>query len=349
MTLPEKPVRRKPRRLGLYAPFAALILAAAAWSLGWLWARDRLFQDMDAAAGAFGQAGYRIDWSGRAVSGYPFRLDLTITGPRLRETSGWGLAAPTLKAESFFLFGEGHWVIVAPAGVTLTRRVGGPVHIGARVLRASLSEASAHPPRLSAEGLDLAFAAAPGAAPFELVRADELHLHARSGPDDQGAFYLEIDRATTQGAGPLAQVAAGAPVTLIADAIYSHARALSNDAGAGPGLAGALASWSDAAGELAVRRLTLAAGPAGAEARSGTLAIGADGRLRGALALSLKSAPRLVTAMAGRGPLAGEASRAALAVVAAHDQGGVAAVTLHFQAGQTTLGPVAIGPAPRVY
>jgi hypothetical protein len=53
--------------------------------------------------------------------------------------------------------------------------------------------------------------------------------------------------------------------------------------------------------------------------------------------------------MAGRGPLAGEASRAALAVVAAHDQGGVAAVTLHFQAGQTTVGPVAIGPAPRVY
>jgi hypothetical protein len=353
MTLPENRAPRKPGRMGLYAPFAALAVAALAWSLAWIWTRDETFRRMDAAAGALARAGWRTDWSGRSLSGYPFRLDLDLAGARARDASGWGLAAPRLKAESIFLFGRDHWVIVAPAGATLTRRSGGPVTVEAKVLRASLLEASASPPRLSVEGLDLTFHTPPGTAPFAFAHAEEARLHTRSGPGGQGAVRLEIDRATTAAPGVLAAIAGGGPVTLIADGVYSHAGAPATAAerGGGGGVAGALRAWSDAGGSLAVRQLSLQAAGASAEARSGVLDLGADGRLRGSLPMTLKGAPRLIAAIAGRGGLAPEAARAALAVLAAHAGApdGPAAVTLDFQAGQTTLGPVAIGPAPRVY
>jgi len=86
--------------------------------------RGEVFRRMDAGAAALGEAGFAVDWRDRALSGFPFRLDLDVTGPRLRERSGWGLSATRLKAEAF-VFAPEHWVIVAPDGAILTRRVGG--------------------------------------------------------------------------------------------------------------------------------------------------------------------------------------------------------------------------------
>jgi hypothetical protein len=43
------------------------------------------------------------------------------------------------------------------------------------------------------------------------------------------------------------------------------------------------------------------------------------------------------------------AAAAIAAVAAARQHGEEAQLTLFFQAGQTTLGPVALGPAPRVF
>jgi hypothetical protein len=343
MTLPEKPPSRKLSRLGLYAPFLALLAAVAAWAIGWSLMRAAVFRHMDAAASDLARTGYRVDWTSRSISGFPFRLDLDIAGPRLRETSGWGLSAPRLKAEAY-VFAADHWVIVAPDGVVLTRRVGGPVTVGATALRASLSDAGAHPPRLSVEGLGLTFAPAPGAAPFAFSDAAELHLHAKAGPDDQGAFYLELDRARPAHPGVLADVAAGAPVTLIADAIYSHAAAL-----AGEGFTGALRDWTAAGGGLTLRRLSVEAGAVAADSRAGALTIGPDGRLRGSLKVELRRGPRLLEAMTRRGIVGAGPSSLAEAIMDAHARGETSAVTLDFQAGRTTLGPVSLGPAPRVY
>ena len=347
MTPPELPAstgrRGGARRLGLYAPFATLLLAIAAWTVGWVWLRGEVFRGMDAGASALDAAGFTVDWSDRSLSGFPFRLDLDVTGPRLRERSGWGLAATRLKAEAF-VFAPDHWVSVAPAGVTLTRRVGGQVEIGAKVLRASLSDMAAHPPRLSVEGLGLTFSAKPGSTPVAIASAEELHLHAKAGPGGQGAAYVELDGARARAPGWLDDVAAGAPVTLVSDAIYDHAEALN-----GPGAAGALREWAGAGGVATVRRLDLRAGPVEADSTSGTLAIDPDGRLKGALVSRLKAPRALLTAIGARGRIAPEASTAAAAVLDAHARNGVATVTVHFQAGQTTLGPVAIGAAPRVY
>jgi hypothetical protein len=343
MTLPENRPSRKPSRMGLYAPFAALLLAAALWAAGWTWMRAEVFRRMDLAAAALGEAGYRADWSHRTLSGFPFRLDLDLAQPRLREVSGWGLSAPRLKAEAF-VFAPDHWVIVAPDGVTFTRRRGGAVLVGAKALRASLSDPGAHPPRLSVEGVGLTFAPGPGAAPIAFSEAAELHLHTAAGPADQGAFFLSLDKARTTGTGVLAAIAAGSAVTLTADAIFSHASALK-----GQGLARALRAWTDAGGGLTIRRLSLEAGAAMADARSGAVAIDADGRLKGGLDFTLKQGPRLLAALTGRTALAPGTAGLAEAVLAAHAQGDHATIRVDFQAGQTTLGPVAIGPAPRVY
>src|SRR4051794_29634884 len=97
MTPPENSRSRMPRktpsRWGLYAPFAALLIAVAVWTAVWIWMRGEVFRRMDAGARALAESGYVIDWSGRSVTGYPFRLDLEIVGPRLREQSGWRLSS----------------------------------------------------------------------------------------------------------------------------------------------------------------------------------------------------------------------------------------------------------------
>ncbi len=331
------------KRFWLYAPFALLAIAVVAWTTGWFWMRAEVFRRMDLDARVLGESGYRIDWGARSLSGFPFRLDLDIAAPRFREISGWGLSAPRLKAEAF-VFAPDHWVVVAPDGVTLNRRVGGPVAIGAKVLRGSLSEMGAHPPRLSIEGMGLTFAAAPGGSPVAIASAEGLHLHAKAGPMDQGAFYVEIDKASGAGSGLLNDIAADAPITIIADAIFSHAGALS-----GQGFVGALRGWGEAGGGLNIRRLRLQAGPVTAEAGSGALAIGGEGRLKGVLDLRVKQGRRMLTAWGARSGLAPEAATSAQTVLDAHERGGVAAISVNFQAGQTTIGPVAVGPAPRVY
>ena len=343
MSLPDPTPPRKPRRLGLYGPFAALFVLVLAWSLGWFWLRGEVFRRMDAGAEALSESGYRVDWTRREVSGFPFRLDLDIEAPRVREGSGWGLSAPRLKAEAF-VFAPEHWIVVAPAGVTLVRRRGGPLLIGARVLRASASDWTSHPARVSVEGLDLTFTPQAGAAAFPLAGASELHLHAKGGPNDQGAAYVEIDGGRATPGSPLGQMTGGAPVALIADGIYSHASALN-----GRDWPGALRAWAAAGGRLNLRRLSLTASALGLEARTGDAGIDPDGRLAGVVDLDLKGAPRLTQLLTERAGLSPEAAKAAQMVIDAGGTGGKTGVSLHFEAGRITLGPVALGPAPRLY
>jgi len=347
MTLPDPASARKPskkpRRLGLYAPFVLLLIAVVGWSFAWLWLRGEVERRMDGGRLSLGGRDYQVSWASRAVYGYPFRLDVTLGDARLRAPSGWSLAAPTLKGEAFAWL-PSHWVVVVPDGFVLTRRVGGAVTVGAQALRASLSEPDAHPPRLSVEGVGLTFTPAPGAKPFFITAADEVHLHTRAGPSDQGAAYVELDGAKANFSGLIGRIAQGRPVSLIADGIYSHAGALD-----GPDWASAVRAWSRAGGTMAVRRVRVAAGEALLDAKAGTLTVGDDGRLGGALTASLRQAPRALTAMGQSGAIAPEATRSAAAVLAARARGPTTTVTIDFQAGQTTLGPVAIGPAPRIY
>lgn len=354
MSWHDQPAARKPRRLGLYLPFLILLAAVAAWSAYWLWARGQLETRMDAAAAGLGRAGYHLSWRSREVGGYPFRIYVTLTDPQLREPSGWGLQAPVLEAEAY-AYAPGLWMFAAPQGLTFVRPVAGPVTVEGKVLRASLNDLDRRPPSVDLQGQSVSFRTAPGAQPFALTAADLVELHLRAGPDDQGGVFVQLTNGRAQPTGLLGRIAAGKPVSLTWNSTLSKMSAFR-----GADWADAVRRWTGAGGQMSVRDSSrLTAGDALVQVRSGSLGADRDGRLSGQLDVTLRQAPRALGAMAQTGALPPAPADAASAVAGSRQdgpqqegaqQGGeTARAVLHFQAGQTTLGPVALGVAPRVY
>jgi hypothetical protein len=112
----------------------------------------------------------------------------------------------------------------------------------------------------------------------------------------------------------------------------------------------AVRNWADAGGRMNVKRAGLTAGDAVIGVSSGTLGVGTDGRASGVLEVTLRQAPRALETLGRAGTIPQDRADAAAAVAAAREgTGDVASATINFEAGQTTLGPVAIAPAPRIY
>lgn len=344
LTLPDSDAPRKPRRWLLWGPwiaFALLLIAGGAFSV---LVRVNAANQMDAQAARLRAAGYDIAWDSRKIGGFPFRLETVLTNVRLAEPSGWAISAPELRAEAA-VYKLGTWVAYAPQGLSLTRPGSGTVRVQAKVLRASLSGLDAAPPRFSLEGQDLTFIAPAGAKPYPLRSAAALQIHLRPGPDDQGGVLLKLDGAQAELPALLGQIAQGKPIAIAWDSTFSKASAMR-----GADWPRAVQAWTDAGGKLTVREASMTAGDAQLNASSGTLGVGFDGRLRGDLQVELRQAPRALIAMGQTGAAPPEAAAAAAAVVAARQGSGpTASAAITFEAGQATLGPVAIGPAPRVY
>jgi hypothetical protein len=313
MTHTPAPPYRKPSRLGLYIPFILLAMAAAGWSGAWVWLKGEVVRRMDTGAAALRGHGWQVAWDGRQVGGYPFRIDVDFTNLRVADPSGLGLTASTLKTEAE-AYAPTHWVMVAPAGVTLTRANDGPVYVGARVLRASLSAIDQHPPRIAIEGQGLTFTPAPGAGPFALATAQGLQIDTRAGPDDQGALFASLDQAT---AGPetlMGKLIGPASLNLKLEGVFSHASQLR-----GGGWPAAVRGWTTAGGILAIKQMTAQGGGALVDARTGSLMVDSGGRLSGAMMAAL-----------------GKDTDAPM-------------VTIGFRGGRVTLDGVDLGPSPRVF
>jgi hypothetical protein len=344
MSLHDPLAPRKPRRLGLYLPFLLLLAAAAAWTTYWLWARGELQARIDGAQRDLARAGYQISWSHRGIGGYPFRIDVTLNDVRVRDPSGWGLDAPVLEAEAF-AYTPGLWMLAAPQGLTFVRPVAGPVRVAGKVLHASLTDLDKRPLSFSFQGEGLSFQPLPGARPFALTAADLVEFHLRAGPNDEGGVFVQVTNGQSPPAGLFGRIAGGKPISLTWNSTLSKMSAF-----AGADWAEAVRRWSDAGGRMTVRDTSqLSAGDALIQARSGTLDAGPDGRLRGDLDVALRQAPRALGAMAATGALPYATADAARAVTQARQEGDTARAAISFEAGQTTLGPVALGPAPKVY
>ncbi|HEX5377886.1 MAG TPA: DUF2125 domain-containing protein [Phenylobacterium sp.] len=342
--MPDPEPARKPRRFWLYAPFVLLLLAATGWTAGWWYLSREAVKQMDAAAERYRAAGYEIAWGKRVVGGYPFRLDVTLTDAQVRDPSGWALASPRLEAEAF-VHSLGHWVFATPEGLTFVRPLGGPVEVKAKTLHASLHDLDKRPPSFSFEGVKLSFTPGPGAEPFALGAAEHVELHLRPGPDDQGAVLLKLDGGQAQLSGLLARMAGGKPVSLVWDSLLTKMSGFSGDT-----WSDAARAWAQNGGTIQVRQAGLTAGDALIGARAGTLGVDADGRLTGALDVTLHQAPQALNAMAAQGTIPPETAMAAAAVAAARqDSNDAAHLSLTFQAGRTTLGPVSVAPAPKVF
>lgn len=339
--------KRQPRphanRLGLYAPFTLLLLAVILWSSGWLWMREQLYRGLDNFHASMTKAGYQVTWRARSVWGYPFRFDLGIDDLDIRARDGWRLTFPTVTAEAQFL-SPGHWALVIPGGVALASRAGQRLDIHAKILRASLSDASAHPPRISIEAIGLALTGPATANPLFFTYAEEVHLHTRAGPDDQGAAYVEIDQAIVPKAGLLGCIADGGTVTLIVDTLFDHASSLN-----GSTWRAAVDRWRDDGGALHVRLMKLSAGRATLDASPGRLSVDTDGRLKGSLDVALKAASGALDAMATSRVITPDAAATARSSVDAAGPGAAHPAVLGFQIGRMMLGHAVIGTSPKVY
>ena len=337
---------RKPRRLGLYLPFVALGLAVAAWSGVWVWAKGQAQTRLDGAAQALAQAGWQLSWKDRAVTGYPFRLDVSLSDVRLREPSGWALEAPRIEGEAF-MHAPTQWLIAATDGLTFVRPQGGPVAVKGDLIRASLSHLDAHPPSFSFEGVKLTFAPQPGAQPFALTAADRVEFHLRAGPEDQGGVFVRLDNGKARLSGLFARVAGDKPISIVWNSTLSKMRAFS--------VLTPVAMLIHNGYLMGALFVAMALLPPTANTTINTYQLlltpdGLRGRLTGVLDVTLRQAPKALGALGDEGVIDQEAARAATAVAQARQGAGDAAqATLNFQAGRTTLGPVALGPAPKVY
>jgi hypothetical protein len=325
----ETPPPRKPRRLGLYLPYAIAAILAVVWSLVWLWLAGETQRRLDAAAASLRAAGWRAAWERRHVGGYPFRLDVDFTGLSLVDPCGWGVALPALKTEAY-AFLPTRWVMFAPAGLSFTRPGAGAVGVAGRALRASVNGWDQHPPRISFEGDDLAFAPAPGAPPFALSRAASVEVYTRAGPDDQGAVLLRVQGGAGAPASWIGRLAQGQSVDLTFDAIFSHAGAMR-----GRDWRGLITAWSRAGGAFEVRQASLAAGGAGLDARSGRLTVDPGGALAGSLPATVTQPGRVLAALTGAPPPSRDRPAQTLA--------------LSFKGDATSLGTAKLGPAVRLY
>lgn len=347
MSLPEPAAPRKSSPLIIYVAFGLTLLLVAGWSGAWVWARGQLAARLDAGADGLRRAGYEVSWSARSLGGYPFRLDVTLTDAVIRDRSGWALQTPRLEGEAP-LYAPTHWVVAAPEGLTFVRPVGGPVRVTGKLVRASVTHLANTPPNISFEGVDLAFQPAAGAQPFALSSAQRIEVHLRRAPaeiGDEAGVWVSIKDAKARLTGLIGRIAGDKPVSFEWDSRLSHASALK-----GRSWADLIRNWTAAGGRMNVKQAGLTAGDALAGANTGTLTVDSDGRINGALELSLREAPRALGVMGATGAVPEAQAAAATAVVEARSAGADAVrATLAFQAGRTTLGPVALAPAPRVY
>ena len=100
----------------------------------------------------------------------------------------------------------GCWLIATPEGLTVVRPQGGPVKVGGKLIRASLSHLSNLPPNVSFEGVDMTFEPGPGARPFSLSAAERVEVHLRQAPaavGDEGGVWLSVTKGRAQLAGLL--------------------------------------------------------------------------------------------------------------------------------------------------
>ncbi|MDZ4373269.1 MAG: DUF2125 domain-containing protein, partial [Phenylobacterium sp.] len=183
---------------------------------------------------------------------------------------------------------------------------------------------------------------------FSLQSAERVEFHVRRAPaevgDEAGVWLSVKDGKGGQFGGLLGRVAGDKPISIEWDGRLSKASALKGDSW--PGL---IRSWSSAGGRMSVKRGGLTAGDALIGVNSGSLGVGLDGRLSGVLDVSLRQAPQALAQIGASGAIPPDRAAAAAAVAQARETGDVARATLNFEAGQTTLGPVAIAPAPKVY
>ncbi len=343
MSLPDQDPPRKYNRWFLYSVWIAFALALVGWSGAWIVLRSQSLAKIDSAAQSARDAGWRVEWQGRHLVGFPFRLELVLDALTLNDPSGWGIETAQLRAEAY-AYSPGRAIAYAPNGLTLLRPGKPPMTIGGTALRAGINTTGAGVPNLSVQGQSLTFTNPTGATPPAFTRASKLGIFMRPGPQDQGELVFQLDGAVADPTLWLGRASQGKPVNAVFDGAFNKASAFQ-----GRNWAQMVRAWTAARGQIAVRKVQLTAGDAALNAANGMLSVGDDGRLRGTLNAELTQGPRALAALGGEDISPTAAAAAATVAKARQGDTPLARAAITFEAGQTTLGPVALGLAPRVF
>ena len=317
---PPRPIKKR-SRFWLFAPYVALLVAVLAWSAVWWVERLRLEQVLTKRAAALEQQGYTARWSGLKIDGWPFRLHVTLAGPKAGDNAGWMLQAPRIEIVAL-AYAPTTWGFSAPDGLTLTRPGKGTLNVSGRAIRASIGGLGSAAPRLSFEGDSLVLAPAQGARPADFSTIDKLELHLQPGPDDQAAFLLRLEGGALRPEAGIAKLASGKPFGLVWDSRLTKLAALR-----GSNWPGALQAWRYAGGLMTVANAQFAIGGLKLKGEGGPLTVDTDGRLSGQLPLKLDAGG--VNGLMGALGLLGP-------------------VPLSFKDGRASIGPSPIGAALKI-
>lgn len=337
-------------RLGLAVPFVIVGLLLAAGTGWWFYLADQIEARLAAQVEVLRQDGWTLSHAPVAITGWPFRARVSIPQAVILAPSGHGVVAPELVAEAS-AWNPGHWVVIAPDGLTLTRADKGRITVTGDGLRFSISHLRDRFPDLRVEMIRPTFTAVDGADPFPIASAERIQLETRphltdgqASTDDLDVLFRLVDARGRPG-GPVEGATRQGRLSADIEGTISTASRLR-----GMDSAGVFAAWTAAGGRFTDIRGRLKAGDSTAVISGAALSAGSDGRLQGSLVLTAEKPMAAIAGLADS--RSGAVNRAgATGAAAATESSGERPVDLvvQFRDGRTWLGPFALAPAPKLF
>lgn len=260
------PSARRRSRFWLYLPFILLAVAAVAWSGFWLMVQGRVTEAVDRALAREAQQGRDWACADRAVTGFPFRIELRCSSLVLT-SSRWGDAVRVQTGPAVAV-GQ----IYTPDLVIL--QVTGPLQaklpqertldLGWSRFEASLAHGNGDPQRLSLALTDPSATLTTPGQPPETWKANAFEAHLRRNPTrPMGDQAIDVALSAKGSVLPALDAILGTtePGDVSLEAVVTQAEAFRG--GFNPQT---LEAWRTASGQVEVTRLSSTKGPARVEA-----------------------------------------------------------------------------------
>jgi hypothetical protein len=292
--LPCAPAPKPRSRLGVFLPFALLLVVAVLWTAGWFYIRDRATREMDGWLAREAAAGRAWTCADRSISGYPFRLELRCASLTLARQDGRFTLGPITALVQIYQPRHG---LLQAAGPFHVEQGGLTGDVTWKSLEGSFHGASDGFVRASLV-VDAPKGSVKGAMPAPIdFDVKHLELHARPTPgrfDSDGA--VDVSLRVAQAAVPMldAFVGAAAPADLALDASVNRATTFRT----GP-VPQELEAWRQAGGSLDLALLSIAKGDRRLQAH-GTLDLDESHRIAGQLDLRAAGLESLVGQVMGQ-------------------------------------------------
>ncbi|WP_298436299.1 DUF2125 domain-containing protein [uncultured Jannaschia sp.] len=311
------------------------IAAALLWSGWWIVGSQAVSRGAEAGIAAARDAGWRVEYEDLSVSGFPNRFDTTVDAPDILAPSGWGVTAPFLQV--FALSYRPNEVIAVAPGQLTVATPAGPVEVTSDDLRASATVTPSTTPELEratvvAEGVTVT-ARAGGLA---LARG-QLASRAVGSPLRHDVALSLSDLAPDRFALSLVDPEGRLPAAIESvelDGTVELDRPLA--AGAEPRLRA-----------LDLRRGDLRWGEVALDF-AGRLDVDGGGLPSGVLTLEAEGWDVLLDLAVGAGLLPSDRLPLVAAVLGGMAEDGRIAVELTLREGAAFLGPIPLGPLPRL-